>query len=173
MVHVDRVQHLLGYLNSIECSIQFMVEVENDGKLPFLDVNIYWGSEGSLNTSVYRNPTHTDRYLDFSFHHPFSHKRAVVHTLSSRASTHSSSQHDQIKETSCVTSALSLNGYPRSFIQSSHSPRTVPPSSTPVYRACAVIPYVRGVSEYIKHILTPLQIRVCYKPLQTFRQLLS
>ena len=98
---------------------------------------------------------------------------AVVCTLSSRASTHSSSQRGQIKETSCVTSALRLNGYPRSFIQSSQSPRTVPPSSTPEYRACAVIPYVRGVSECIERILTPLQIRVCYKPFQTFRQLLS
>ena len=166
VVRVDRIQHLLGHLNSIECSIQFMVEVENDGELPFLDVNIYRGSDGSLNTSVYRKPTHTDRYLDFSFHHPLSHKRVVVCTLSSRASTHSSSQRDQINETSRVTSALRLNGYLRSFIQSFQSPRTVPPSSTPEYRACALTPYVRGVSEYIKHILTPLQIRVCYKPFQ-------
>ena len=173
VVHIDRVQHLLGHLNSIECSIQFTVEVENDGELPFLDVNVYRKSDGSVNTSVYRKPTHTDRYLDFSSHHPFSHKRAVVRTLSSRASTHSSSQRDQIKETNRVTSALRLTGYPRSFIQSSQSPRTVPPSSTPEYRACAVIPYVHGVSECIRRILTPLQIRVCYKPFQTFRQLLS
>ena len=173
VVCIDRVQHLLGHLNSIECSIQFTVEVESDGELPFLDVNIYRGSDGSLNTSVYRKPTHTDRYLDSSSHHPFSHKRAVVCTLSSRVSTHSSSQHDQIKEISRVTSALRLNGYPRLFIQSSQSPRTVPPSSTPEYRACAVITYVRGVSECINRIVTLLQIRVCYKPFQTFRQLLS
>jgi len=87
VVRVDRVQHLLGHLNSTKCSIQFTVEVENDGELLFLDVNIYWGSDGSLNTSVDRKPTHTDRHLDFSSHDPFSHKRAVVHTLSSRAST--------------------------------------------------------------------------------------
>ena len=173
VVCVDRVQHLLEHLNSIECSNQFTVEVENDGELPFLDVNIYRGSDGSLNTSVHRKPTHTDRYLDFSSHHPFSHKRAVVRTLSSRVSTHSSSERDRINETSRVTSALRLNGYPQSFIQSSQSPRTVLPSSTPEYKACAIIPYVRGVSECIKRILTPLQIRVCYKPFQTFRQLLS
>ena len=173
VVCVDRVQHLLEHLNSIECSIQFTVEVENDGELPFLDVNVYRGSDGSLNTSVHRKPTHTDRYLDFSSHHPFSHKRAVVCTLSSRVSTHSSSERDRINETSHVTSALRLNGYPQSFIQSSQSPHTVLPSSTPEYKACAIIPYVRGVSECIKRILTPLQIRVCYKPFQTFRQLLS
>ena len=173
VVHVDRVQHLLEHLNHIECSIQFTVEVEIDGKLPFLDVSVNRGSDGSLNTSVYRKPTHTDRYLDFSSHHPFSHKRAVVRTLSSRASTHSSSQYDQIKEMSHVTSALKMNGYPLSFIQSSQSSRMVPPSSTPEYRACAVIPYIHGVSECISRILTPLRIRVCYKPFQTFRQLLS
>ena len=103
MVHVDRVQHLLGHLNSIESSIQFTVEIENDGKLPFLDVNVYRGSDGSLNTSVYRKSTHTEQYLDFSSHHPLSHKRAVVRTLSSRASIHSSSQCDRIKETNCST----------------------------------------------------------------------
>ena len=164
VVCVDWVQHLLEHLNSIECSIQFTVEVENDGKLPFLDVNVYRESDGSLNTSVYRKPTHTDRYLDFASHHPFSHKRAVVRTLCSRASTHSSSQRDQIKETSRVTTALRLNGYPQLFLQSSLLPRTVPPSSTPEYKACAVVPYVRGVSECIKRILTPFWIRVCQPP---------
>ena len=161
-----RVQHLLEHLNSIECSIQFTVEVENHRELPFLNVNIY---RGSLNTSVYRKLTHTDRNLDFSLHHPFSHKRAVVCTLSSRVSTHSSSQCDRINETSHVTSALRLNGYPQSFIQSSQSPRTAIPLSTPEYKAYAIIPYVCGVSECIKRILTPLQIRVCDKPFQTFR----
>ena len=41
VVCVDRVQHLLEHLNSIECSIQFMVEVKNDGEVPILDVNVY------------------------------------------------------------------------------------------------------------------------------------
>ena len=64
MVRIDRAQHLLQHLNTIESTIQFTVEVENDGKLPFLDVNISRLPDGSFNTSVFRKPTHTDRYLD-------------------------------------------------------------------------------------------------------------
>ena len=89
VVPINRVQHLLQHLNTIETTIQFTVEVENDGKLPFLDVNISHLPDGSFNTSVFRKPTHTDKYLDFASHHPLSHKRAVVCTLTSRASTHS------------------------------------------------------------------------------------
>ena len=105
VVPINRVQHLLQHLNTIESTIQFTVEVENDGKLPFLDVNISRLPDGSFNTSVFIKPTHTDRYLDFASHHPISHKRAVVSTLTSRASTHSSQHHDKITEMSNIVSS--------------------------------------------------------------------
>ena len=113
VVPIDRVQHLLQHLNTIESTIQFTVEVENDGKLPFLDVNISRLPDGSFNTSVFRKPTHTNRYLDFASHHPLSHKRAVVCTLTSRASTHSSQHHDKITN---IVSSLELNGYPKALL---------------------------------------------------------
>ena len=50
-----------------------------------------------------------------------------------------------------------------------------PPTSdqTPQWKASTVIPYVRGVSESIRRILSSLGIRVCYKPFQTLKQMLS
>ena len=36
-----------------------------------------------------------------------------------------------------------------------------------------VLPYVKGVSESMRWILVPLKIRVCFKPHQTLRNLLS
>ena len=89
-VHVDRVKELLDHLNSIEESIQFTVEVKQDGKLPFLDVLLTHDPHGTISTSVYRKPTHTDKYLDFDSHHLLSHKKSVVCNLLTRASTHSS-----------------------------------------------------------------------------------
>ena len=59
--------------------------------LPFLDVMLQRGEDGSISTSVYCKPTHTDKYLDFSSHHPIAHKVSVVKTLFSRADTLSSS----------------------------------------------------------------------------------
>ena len=87
VVPKNRIQHLLDHLNSIEPSIQL---TENDGCLPFLDVKIKRSLDGSLSTSVFRKPTHTDRYLNFASHHPLSHKKSVVCTLITRATTHSS-----------------------------------------------------------------------------------
>ena len=36
-----------------------------------------------------------------------------------------------------------------------------------------VLPYVQGVFESIRRILLPLQVRVCFKPVRTLKQLLS
>ena len=71
----------LQHLNSNEPSIQFTVERETDGKLPFLDTCVQRTTDGKLATVVYRKPTHTDKYLSFNSHHPRSHKKYVVTTL--------------------------------------------------------------------------------------------
>ena len=47
---------LLQDLNSIEPSIQFTVERETDGKLPFLDTCVQRTTDGKLETVVYRKP---------------------------------------------------------------------------------------------------------------------
>ena len=39
----------------------------------------------SIESIVYRNPTHTDRYLDYNSKHPISAKLSVIHTLIVRA----------------------------------------------------------------------------------------
>ena len=54
----------LRYLNSIDQHIQFRAEDQiSDGAMPFLDILVTPGRDGSLSTSVYRKPTHTDLYL--------------------------------------------------------------------------------------------------------------
>ena len=60
------VQEFLSQLNSIEVCIQFTFEKgTEDGKLPFLDVCLSRESDGSVTTTVYRKPTHTNQYLPF------------------------------------------------------------------------------------------------------------
>jgi len=80
-------QETLDHLNIIRPSIQFSVEVEEDGILPFLDVKLHRGHKGTLDITVFQKETHTDRYLQFQSHHPMHVKRGVVRSLYDRAQT--------------------------------------------------------------------------------------
>jgi hypothetical protein len=59
----ERQKDLLEYLNSIHHNIQFTMETERDGHLPFLNICIYRGPDGSLGHMVYRKPIQTNLCL--------------------------------------------------------------------------------------------------------------
>ena len=48
--------------------IQFKMELEKEGFLPFLDVGIS-KSGGKFITKVYRKPTHTQQYINWASNH--------------------------------------------------------------------------------------------------------
>ena len=82
----NEVNEFLTHLNSLRENIQFTMELEEDGKLPFLDVMVRRQPQ-QLSTTVYRKPTHTDHYLNFkSNHHPRI-KAGIVKCLAHRART--------------------------------------------------------------------------------------
>ena len=56
----DQLEAFHKHLNSIEPSINFTYEVEEDRKLPFLDILITHHPDGTLSTTVYRKRTHTN-----------------------------------------------------------------------------------------------------------------
>ena len=62
-------EKLTEFLNSLDVtgSIKFTYEVEQDGKLPFLDILLERTDSGGLKLSIYRKPTHTDQYLNFRY----------------------------------------------------------------------------------------------------------
>ena len=52
------------HINSLEDKIKFIAEsTRADGSMPFLDTIVTPRSDGSLETKVYRKPTHTNQYL--------------------------------------------------------------------------------------------------------------
>ncbi len=75
----------LNHLNSVRPSIKFTMESDEDIKLPFLDCILKRESDGMLTSTVYRKPTHTDRYFHFRSHHPNHVKREIVRCLYQRA----------------------------------------------------------------------------------------
>ena len=147
-------ERLLSHLNSVEPSIQFILEREKDRHLPFLDWKVSRGVQGNLETSVFRKPTHTYKYLAFDSHHPISHKKSVAKTLLKRADCQPSSLDSKAEERKCVSNVLKANGYTKTFLRNWQKPVTT--SSTLDEREAAtgfvVIPYTQGVTEPIKKI---------------------
>ena len=69
----DQVNQLQEHLNSIDPHIKFTVELWGTDGLPFLDA-LTKATPNSTESTVYRKPTHTDRYLDYNSNHPISAK---------------------------------------------------------------------------------------------------
>ena len=72
------VKAFLVHLNSLRPSIQFTMEMEENNSLSFLDTLVKRGDGGMIDFGVYRKPTHMDRYLQYSSHHPCHVKRGMV-----------------------------------------------------------------------------------------------
>jgi len=108
------VEKLTEFLNSLDAtgSIKFTYEVERDSKLPFLDILLERMDSGGLKLCIYRKPTHTDQYLNFSLHHPIEHKLSVVRTLMERSQQLVTVSQDKIQEDAHVEEALWACGYP-------------------------------------------------------------
>ena len=167
-----QVQQLHAHLNSIEPTIKFTVEMEQEGSLPFLDTRVIRNSDGSLTTTVFRK--YSDRYLDFDSHHRLAHKVAVARTLLTRADWICASVPYRDVEKRRITVALSSNGYPTALVKKSWhpTPHSTPPLELDTPKSVVVIPYVKHLSESIRRILSPLKIRTCFRPHQILRQAL-
>jgi hypothetical protein len=170
----DLVEEFLYHLNTIESTIQFTSEEESDdGMISFLDVCLRRDTDGSINTSVYRKPTSTNQYLHFQSHHPTGHKVSVVRTLMNRAATLSSTPSERTREEKKITEALKANGYTAAFIRR-HAKATVESETvdnrTP--KVFVTLPYIKGLSECVRRILTPLDIQVAFRPHYTIRNTL-
>jgi hypothetical protein len=61
------------------------MEIEQDGHLPLLDIDIYRRADGTLGHKVYRKPTSTNLYLQQNSHHHPAHKQSILTSLINRA----------------------------------------------------------------------------------------
>ena len=109
VVHKDE---FLQCINSIDEGIQFTsASTKVDGSMPFLDTLVIPQSDGSLMTTVYRKPTHTDQYLQWDSHHALSAKYSVISTLYYRAKVVCSKQ-QQLHEEEHLQKILTRCKYP-------------------------------------------------------------
>jgi hypothetical protein len=90
------------------------MEREQQSKIEFLDVLVERKPRSSV-TSVYRKPTHTDRYNNFASHHHPRTKTGVISCLRKRADE-ICRRHLKTSEINYLRKAFEANGYPRKVI---------------------------------------------------------
>ena len=160
------------HINEQNTDIQFIREVEENGKLPFLGC-LESRDDNSLRTIVYRKPTHTDRLLDKSSYNPTSHKATTIRTLTRRAQLVCNTTDSLSDENKYLNRVFSKNNYNEDFIQrNTHRPTTTTEANdnaTPT--TTATIPYIKGISENISCIVQPFNIRIAHNPITTLHQL--
>ena len=125
-------KQFLDYLNNQHPNIKFTMELEEQNKLSFLDLNVE-KSCNAFHTSVYRKSTFTGLGLSFFSNCNFRFKVNGISTLLNRAYNLSSDYKLLHFEFEFLRKFFSSNGYPaklidaqiRKFMDKMHSPKTV------------------------------------------------
>ena len=156
-----------------------MEEADDQGGVPFLDTRCTPQNDGSIQIQVYRKPTHTDLYLQWSSNHPLSAKLSVARSLFHRSKTVCSNPEIKNREDNHVRHVLKCNGYPPWAIQRTwekvNSPSQNSGSSLQVVsnnvksKGYMVTPYVPVLSEKLRDTLKPKGIQVYFKGSNTLR----
>ena len=185
-------QDLLHHINTQDPHIQFTVEPTQQGSLPFLDTLVTIQPDNTLNTSVYRKPTHTDQYLHWDSNHHITAKQSVYNTLAHRAKTVSSTQDLLDKELSHIKTALqhcqfatwALNQWEHKFkhpsqdnntnnTNTNNSTNSNNQDSNSNYKTTIVIPYIPHTADRFKKLCKSRGIQVHFKGTNTLRTTLG
>ena len=128
--------------------------------------------DGKLDVTVYRKPTHTDRYLHFSSHHPTHVKKGRLYDRARKEASNLET------EKAHLSGALQRNGYPAAFVraasQESKSRERDPEEAQGEGKpTLMMLPYVAGVSERIRKACRNYYIKVVFRSGPTFRSMLT
>ena len=167
-VHKDRIDDFQEHLNRQNADIRFTKEIEENGKIPFLDCLVTRDNN--------RLPTHTDRSLDQSSYNSTSHKAIIIRTLTRRAQLVCDSPDSLRDFTDYLNNVFSKNNYNMDFVRRNTHSNTDSNTPTNVHFSpvtTVTIPYIRGTSVTIARILQPYNIRVAHKLITTLRRLFT
>ena len=175
----------LDHINSVDQHIQFTCEEQReDGSLPFLDVLVMPQEDGSLKSTVFRKPTHTDLYLRWDSHHTLPSKYSVIGTLLHRAKTICSDPQLLKQEEDHLYKALSTCKYPtwalnrikmkiRNPTNKKNNNSNPKNSGTDTnQKPYIIVPYQKGLSEIFKNICNNHGVQVYFKGGKTIKNLL-
>ena len=168
-----------NYMNSLHPKIQFTIEEESNGTLPFLDTLLKRNIDGTISVQVYRKPTHTDQYLNFESNHPHKTKESVITALFKRAKDIVSDLNDLKTENDRICDVLTQNGYNRQSILKAK--RQVDRNNTLEKQndvegepsKYISLPYIANTSETLRRVFSKHNIKSTFYSRDTLRKYLS
>jgi hypothetical protein len=171
----------IEHLNSLHPQIQWTFELEKNGMLNFLDVLVKREDDGTFTTSVFRKPTHSDRYLHFSSNHPLQQKLSAVHSLKCRALHYCSNSTLLQNELEHLRDTFLLNGFPEPWLQhilfnnqtrkSEEQVSLI--SDEPEKIGCLVVPYIKEIHRQLVSLCKREGIHLLYSRQPNLGNLIS
>lgn len=163
---LGKVQCLLTKFNNFDSNIQFTVELEKEGRIPFLDVLIYHNNDGSVSLDWYHKETWSGRYLNFESALPLIYKKNTISLLTEKIFKLSDKKFHH-KNLNLLKNTLLTNGYPlklinyvmkrtkNKLVHNTSIPRTKEPDQKFVS-----VPYIKGLFDRTKNLLSKHNVNV-------------
>jgi hypothetical protein len=170
VTHKYNIEEFTKHINSIDPNIQFTMETEENGSIPFLNTRVHLKDDGGIKTTVYRKPTHTDQYLAFGLKHHLNHKRSVVRSLLHRVDKIVSEDEAKTIERKHIHDVLKDNGYDEWMLKIPKPKKSKEKNkdTTTKSRSFPLL-YVKGVSEDLSKIFRRHGIGTYHKPYNSIR----
>ena len=176
-------EEFFQHINSIDENIQFTAEnTRVDGVMPFLDTLVIPQNDGSLLTTVYRKPTHTNQYLQWDSHYAISATYSVIRTLFHRAKDvcstkeqleeHTHNSEAPIMQVSRMGCKQDEHGRPRVPVKpnNNNNNNNKDTNSKIINRGAYItVPYMKGLSESIKNTCKRYGMQVYFKGGKTIK----
>ena len=171
ILEVQYKDEVFHHINALDDNIKFTAETTKaDGSMPFLDTLVTPKGDGSLQTKVYRKPTHINQYLQWDSHHAIYNKYSVISSLLHRAKDICSSKDLLAEEQAQIQRALSTCRYPAWAINrmkvKTRTPKTTRNSNKDNKSICKsyiYVPHNAGLIESFKNICKRYGIQVHFK----------
>ena len=118
VVPTRQARSTLDWLNSSEyTSLQFTMEIEEENKLPFLDVMTTKLDDGTLNFKPYRKPSSSLRTITNDSNHDQRQKTMAYHSLAHRLVNLPMTPGDFKEEERLIFHTGDVNGFPKTTIR--------------------------------------------------------
>jgi hypothetical protein len=169
----DKKDFILNIFNSYHQKLQFTIELEQNKTIHFLDITLH-NKNNKIKTEWYTKKTWSSRYTNFNSQHPLSQKKSVVIGLADRAIQLTDVEYRQ-RSIGKAKQALLINNYPKTLIDSIFKKRihryyniiqhhaNKNNKKTKGNNYYVTLPYIQGLSEQIKNLLSKCNIPVAHK----------